>query len=143
MNSQTARRSSLFLMELLVAILFFLLASAVCVRLFVKSHTLERDSINLNHAVTAATTVAEIFRNQEAPYDLLKDQFPLGIQSEQCFCIFYNENWELCSFSESSYEVLLNTEISDSFVIGSIAVSEGDDLLYELNIKKYLEQEDF
>ena len=65
MNKQPTRRSSLFLMELIIAILFFSLAATVCVRFFVKSYTLEQESQKLNHAVNAATSVAEIFRNQE------------------------------------------------------------------------------
>ncbi len=43
-----AQSSSLFLLELILAILFFSLASAVCVQFFVKSHLLSRDARNLN-----------------------------------------------------------------------------------------------
>ena len=82
MNKQPTRRSSLFLMELIIAILFFSLASTVCVRIFVKSHTLEQESIQLNHAVLAASSVAEIFRNQENPFEILEKQYPDGIKNE-------------------------------------------------------------
>ncbi len=54
-------RSSLFLMELIVAILFFSLASAVCMQLFAKAHTLSKKSINENHAVNEAVSLAETF----------------------------------------------------------------------------------
>ena len=37
---QKSSRSALFLMELIFSILFFALASAVCVQLFVKAHLL-------------------------------------------------------------------------------------------------------
>ena len=47
-----AKSSSLFLLELVLAILFFSLASAVCVQFFVKSHILSRDAQRLNHAVS-------------------------------------------------------------------------------------------
>lgn len=37
MERTPAKRSSLFLLELMIAILFFCLASAVCVQIFVKA----------------------------------------------------------------------------------------------------------
>ncbi len=52
-------RSSLFLMELIMAILFFSLTSAVCIRLFVRAHTISQDTINQNNALTQAQNLAE------------------------------------------------------------------------------------
>ena len=101
MSRQPAKRSSLFLMELIIAILFFSLASTVCVRIFVKSHTLEEESIQLNHAVSAATSVAEIFRNQENPFEILKSQYPDGIKNNNYYQIFYDEDWSLCDKNEA------------------------------------------
>ena len=44
-------KSSLFLIELILAIFFFIIAMAVCLQLFVKAHTLSNDTISMNHAV--------------------------------------------------------------------------------------------
>lgn len=52
-------RSSLFLMELIMAILFFSLTSAVCIRLFVRAHTISQDTINQNNALAQAQNLAE------------------------------------------------------------------------------------
>ena len=43
--------SSLFLMELIIAILFFSLASTVCIQLFVKAHLLTEKSVNINQSI--------------------------------------------------------------------------------------------
>ena len=48
MERTPAKRSSLFLLELMIAILFFCLASAVCVQIFVKAHTISRETEELN-----------------------------------------------------------------------------------------------
>lgn len=48
-------------MELILAIFFFSIAAAICVRLFVTSHQLSRESVQLNHAVTMAESIAEAF----------------------------------------------------------------------------------
>ena len=51
MERTPAKRSSLFLLELMIAILFFCLASAVCVQIFVKAHTTSRETQELNTAL--------------------------------------------------------------------------------------------
>lgn len=65
------RSSSLFLIELILAILFFSVASAVCVQLFVKSHLLSTDSNALNHAVNECANVAEIIASASGTDDAL------------------------------------------------------------------------
>ena len=54
--------TSLFLIELLLAILAFLLASALCVELFAKSYLLNQSSKNLTNATRIASNVAEIYK---------------------------------------------------------------------------------
>lgn len=76
-----ARSSSLFLMELILAILFFSVASAVCVQFFVKSHLLNLDSNILTHAVNECSGVAEIITTADSLTDslaLLQNQYPDG-----------------------------------------------------------------
>ena len=141
MNQQPTRRSSLFLMELIIAILFFSLAATVCVRFFVKSYTLEQESQKLNHAVNAATSVAEIFRNQEQPFSLLTEEYPYGEQAENAYYIYYDINWSLCDSSNAVYTVLLQTAENDTFIIGDITVTDNDNTIYHLTIKKYIEKE--
>ena len=48
-------------MELIIAILFFSLAAAICIQLFVKSHMISERSIALNHSILLAQNTAEIF----------------------------------------------------------------------------------
>ena len=141
MNQQPTRRSSLFLMELIIAILFFSLAATVCVRFFVKSYTLEQESQKLNHAVNAATSIAEIFRNQEQPFSLLAEEYPYGEQAENAYYIYYDINWSLCTSSNAVYTVLLQTAENDTFIIGDITVTDNDNTIYHLTIKKYIEKE--
>ena len=54
-------KSSLFLMELIIAILFFSLASAVCIQLFVKSHTLGKTTTDENKSLLMCQNFSEIF----------------------------------------------------------------------------------
>ena len=78
MNRQS-HASSLFLLELILAILFFSIASAVCVQLFVKAHLLSTDSRALNAAVNECASAAEILNasgSMEEAVSLLQSAWP-------------------------------------------------------------------
>ena len=141
MNQHPTRRSSLFLMELIIAILFFSLAATVCVRFFVKSYTLEQESQKLNHAVNAATSIAEIFRNQDHPFSLLAEEYPHGESKDPSYLIYYDNTWKLCNSANAAYTVVLQTTETDIFIIGDITVTDNDNTIYHLTIKKYIEKE--
>ena len=61
MERTPAKRSSLFLLELMIAILFFCLASAVCVQIFVKAHTTSRETQELNTALRRFPGIQSFF----------------------------------------------------------------------------------
>ena len=54
--------SSLFLIELIIAIGFFAVASAVCLQLFVRARLVSIQSADLSRATLAAQSAAEAFR---------------------------------------------------------------------------------
>ena len=137
MHRKPVRRSSLFLLELIIAILFFSLAATICVRFFVKSHTLEAESKDLNHAVTSAVSVAEILRNQKEPYACLQSHFPLGEPNGASFQIYYDKNWQFCSAADAEYTTSLETVCEDSILTGTISVSKGDTSIYDLTIEAF------
>ena len=139
MKTRQTKRSSLFLMELLIAILFFILASAICVHFFVQSHMLEQDSVNLNHATTAATSAAEIFLSEESPS--FEKFFCDGNNVKNGFLYFYDENWELCNSSQTKYTVSLHWEENDSMRTCHIDVSSAEESLYALTVNKHVTKE--
>lgn len=55
-------KSSMFLMELIIAILFFSLASAVCIQLFVKSHILSNAASDESRALLFCQNLSEIYQ---------------------------------------------------------------------------------
>ena len=63
-------------MELILSILFFSIAAAVCVKLFVTAHRLSDQSVNLNHAVSMAESVAEAFYGCNGNAGELENLFP-------------------------------------------------------------------
>ena len=58
MKRTLPKRSNLFLMEMIIAILFFALASAVCMQFFAKSKILSMETSAKNHAMIVAKSAA-------------------------------------------------------------------------------------
>ena len=63
MTHHNQQQSRLFLLEITLAILFFSLASAVCLRCFAKSHILSTQAAELNQAVSQSENIAELLRS--------------------------------------------------------------------------------
>ena len=91
-------RSSLFLMEMIIAILFFSLASAVCIQLFARSHLLSTQTVNQNHAVIQAQNMAEYYLSLEGNVAAMQDLFsPSELTDENTLLLTFDSCWNLCS----------------------------------------------
>ena len=60
---------------MIIAILFFSLASAVCIQLFARSHLLSTQTVNQNHAVIQAQNLAESYLSLEGNVAAMQDLF--------------------------------------------------------------------
>lgn len=82
-------------MELIVAILFFSLASAVCIRLFVKSHLISRETIEQNHAITITQNLAECMYATDCNLTRMQELFENSLLSEtnDSITLYYDRDW--------------------------------------------------
>lgn len=76
MLKKTSSRSGLFLLELIISILFFSMASAVCIRLFVQAHIMDRDNRNLTQSVKLCENLAEVYTASGGDLNTLTDIYP-------------------------------------------------------------------
>lgn len=95
-------KSSLFLMELIIVILFFSLSSAVCVRLFFNAHMLEKETIAMTHAEIAMQDCAELVSSANGDITIVKDmlckqdflfEFSDSIFAEENILLGYDDEW--------------------------------------------------
>ena len=103
MKKSSKSRSSLFLMELIVAILFFSLVSAVCLKLFTKSHTMGVQTSELNLAVSQAGNAAELLKSRDGSMALLAAEYENATQEEHSLQIYYDKDFSPCTESEAAY----------------------------------------
>ena len=71
MSIRNSSKSSLFLIELIIAILFFAIGSAVCVRAFVKAHDLSMRAKDLSFASAQASSAASVLEYTDGSFCIL------------------------------------------------------------------------
>ena len=98
-----ARRSGVFLLELMISILFFCIAAAVGLQLFVKSHCISEDAGNMNMAVHKAAAAAEVFRSGTDMEDYLKEEYSYYEKEDNTFLVSFAADWENCKTKDAEY----------------------------------------
>ncbi len=109
MNDNNNARSSLFLMELIIAVFFFSLAAAVCIRLFVSAHITAQNTTNLSHATIWSQNLSEAFYASKGDIQKISQIYPNAAITPENIILFFDSDWNLAdnSASDASYEAIL------------------------------------
>ncbi len=118
MSTQENSRTSLFLMELIIVILFFAIASAICLRLFVGAHLLSEKDKNLSHALVWSQNLSESFYGCRGRIFDIKELYEYAYISmkdndtDGSLVLFFNDSWEAVdnSLAIASYEAVLEVK---------------------------------
>lgn len=120
-------KSTLFLMELIIVILFFALSSAVCMRIFVYAHQLERTTENISYAVLWAGNAAELFYEYEDPRNVEKTLMEAYSASAE-----YSDSYDITlSFTEDS---------TFNYMAYSFADKVDNTVIYEFTFRKHIKE---
>lgn len=140
-----AQSSSLFLMELILAILFFSITSAVCVQFFVKSHLLSKESKTLSQAVGECSGIAEITSvsdSADVAAALLRDRYPdidAGQAAGSPAVIYYDDSFSPCGERDAVYTLEAVLAEEDGMLSARMKVTGPDDsLIYELSTSHHI-----
>lgn len=138
-----AKSSSLFLMELILAILFFSITSAVCVQFFVKSHLLSKESKALSQAVTECSNIAEIASVSDSAKEAistLRDRYPdIQAGSDSLVMLYYDDTFSPCEKEDAAYSLAASFSEEDSMLNASMKVTDPDDsVIYELKADSHI-----
>ncbi|NCB33236.1 MAG: hypothetical protein EOM64_05060 [Erysipelotrichia bacterium] len=137
--------SNLFLLELILSILIFALASTVCVSFFIHSHKMSIDAYRLNRAVECADSAAEICRSADSRDQLdayLKDAYGSSIQTSdqeddlRSYLISYDDSFQLTLPDQAEYSLRLTLQETEGIMESSIAVVRCDSMesIYSLEV---------
>lgn len=139
-----ASGSSLFLMELIIAIMLFCLASSICILAFVNSHLMHTSSTLSNKAVAVVQNTAEIIRSGDTTDEIignLKQMYPSSLSSADLSDLL---NRELIipldvdfneSLDEKIYNLSLECNIDDGLFCSIITFYNGKEPVFDLYVE--------
>lgn len=112
-------KSSLVLMELIIVLLFFSLASTVCIQLFSKSHLLSTQTVNENKAVIHAQNLAECFLATEGDIAQMRNLFETSASdtNEHTVILLFDKDWKECGQENALYTASLVSHPEENGVI--------------------------
>ncbi len=115
--------SSLFLLELILAVLFFSVASALCIQIFTKAHLMSQDARDLNFAVNEVSSMAE-----QMPDDSLQDA-----------AAYYDSSYASCEKADAVYVLTVHYEPEDTLLKAHISMDTIADNrnIYTLDVTKH------
>lgn len=134
------RKSSLFLIELIIAILFFSLSSAVCVSLFSASHSMTEESENRNIALLEAQSVAEIYRNDVGDLSFIISMTSASEIEEGKYIYYLDESGAYVSEASTTtfcVELITTQDMKMSNLDIAIVPPNSEEVIIELSTKIY------
>jgi hypothetical protein len=147
MNNQKKTGSSLFLTELVIAILFFAVAATVCLQIIVRSHILTRDSKELNTAVSACSSISELVSGAGSFEDacrLIQEVFPTAEEEpeETSFTLYYDKNGQMTDSGECENIQDIKLSHDENFIYCSqkFTDSSKDEIIYELETVHHIKR---
>lgn len=142
---KTKSRTSLVLMELIICVLFFSVASAVCVQLFVNAHLISKSAFELNCAVAKAQGFAEVMRGTDGTYECIIDMFPEAEKSadNNSFEVYYDEDFNVINPTDkfnAEYSAKVSLEKVSKIQNMNILIYRlsDDETVYTLDATKYI-----
>ena len=139
-RDSSSSRSGLLLMEIIIAILFFSLASAICLQLFVKAHNLGRETRELDMAVRQASSAADILSQSETPMETLQKLYPDSDLGEERISVYFDQDFLPCDSEQSCYLLNITPTSADgqSSTYGiTVQNSENSTEIYSLEVVTY------
>ncbi|SFB76084.1 hypothetical protein SAMN02910398_00662 [Butyrivibrio sp. YAB3001] len=102
-------------MEIIIAILFFSLSSAICLRLFVSAHLLSEKDENLNNALMWSQNLTESFTGCDGRLLMIKNLYPASYltqsdnESDGSIILYFDDEWNTVDdeLHQAAYEAIL------------------------------------
>lgn len=137
MNSQKNTRSSLFLIELMISVLFFALGSAICIQVFVKAYTINEDARRLSFASLQASGAASALKYTDGSFEAMKEYFPLIHEEDTDFAVCYDKNFRECKQKDCFFVLRITRQQEGDSVFARIQMTAPDrkEPIYRLELR--------
>ncbi len=139
MRKSGQTRSSLFLIEFIIVLFFFMLVCTVCLRLFSLAELTSRESKNLSIAQNLAQSFAEALKGSDGSPEEMALLLPELTFSKGEYLSWYDSGWQPCSQEEAVYSLEAPIEISHSLKTASLTIRDlkQEEDLFQLSLTFY------
>ena len=132
MGNQSSK-TKLVLIELIIIILFFSLAGAVCVNIFAQARILSVKSTDTTMATLTAQTAAELVRSSDGN-ELLQEAYE---EVDGGFVAYFDAEWDETDEAGAVYKMRIGMAEEQDLLTANISVSKADNELYAITAKKF------
>lgn len=135
--SRKASGRSLFIMEIVILFVFFVISMVICVSLFVSASSKNQQANDLNSAAVKAVTVADTIKACGKDIAQAKEL----LNADAGFNIYYDSKWN--TGGKKVYKAAVTYQIENGMLkaqIQFLRASENEPI-YSLNIKEFLQED--
>lgn len=130
----------LFFIEFIIALFFFLLVSAICIRVFVYAHQVTQKADALSHAQVLSASLAEAIEGYDGSGESLLKLFPNAVlsENESILTLTFCQDFTECSPADAFYTLTADLSPSARRKTADITVTDRDQkLIYQLSVSFY------
>lgn len=114
MKKESSRRSNLLLMEIILSILFFSIASTLCLQIFVRASLLGRETEELDEAVRCVSSAAELLSHPDHTMDRIAELYPDARIEEADADVWFGDDFRPCKEEEAFYQMEILSHSQDT-----------------------------
>ncbi len=128
--------NSLFLMEMILALLFLSLSCAACIQVFAAARSNRLRAQQLNQIQALTTSMGEALEGTDGSNGQILSLLPNGSRKSADLVWYYDAAWQNCEYSESAYEMVFTPATSSQEKSGSLTFYRTTDHkeLYQINL---------
>lgn len=128
-NIKTRSKSSLFLMELIIVLMFFSLSAAICMKVFAISKVKTDSARDLAQASFAAESFAEVYKEYHGDMGKVGEYYSVKSATSETkkMVFFYDSEWNrITDGGEAVYSMNISTDRDKNLLRASINVVRVD-----------------
>ena len=136
-KSQHNFGSSLFLMEMSLALLFLSLSCAACIQIFAAARSNRSRAEQLNQIQTLTTSVGEALEGTDGSADEILELIPDGVQEDPDINWYYDNAWKICPRDSAVYVMTFTPDTSSQEKSGTLTFCRTSDNteLYQISLR--------
>ena len=129
-------RSSLFLIELIISILFFSVGSAVCIQAFAQARLMSQAAEDLSFASARVSGAASVIRYTDGSLESVQRYLPSARQTDGGYQICYDRNQQPCEEENAAYILSIHTEQTGNRTDAHLVMTDRDrETIFELSLR--------